>query len=277
MTTNMISQNLNSYENDKLGLVPAEIVGAAMIVRCFTAGWKFTSRTSQGKYPAPRLISSTLGQIEASLNDGNSGSGKSINESCNEVDAVKLPHQETLLNSLSHEKTTEVVKTKVGPRKPKVKVSPRMPYRVYSSSEGINIRVGRTAQDNDALSMDPKYRVDDYWWLHVAGQAGSHVVVCTSTSSFPNVHKDTLVDAALLAVLHSSLCPKSKNGGFPRISATVHYTRCGNISKGVVDVAGLVRLGSGFVGTININTAKYRDRAQRLEGNVQPVNFNDLV
>jgi hypothetical protein len=162
------------------------------------------------------------------------------------------------------------------PKATKVKASTRMPYRVYNSVEGIPIRVGRTALDNDALSMDPKYRVDEYWWLHVAGHAGSHVVVCTGASSFATSYKETLIDAALLAVLNSSIFPKAKTGGSPRVRATVHYTRCSNISKSLKDVAGLVRLGSGYVGQIEINTAKYGDRVERLLRDVKPVNFNDL-
>lgn len=167
---------------------------------------------------------------------------------------------------------------KLSQPKRKQKVMPRMPYRVYNSSEGIVIRVGRTAHDNDLLSMDPLYRVDDYWWLHVAGHPGSHVVVClpgVSAHSLATVHKETLIDAALLAVLNSSVYPKSPSKG--AITATVHYTKCGNISKAPRDVAGLVRLGGGFVGTISINTGRYRERAQRLADNAQPLNYNDLV
>lgn len=35
---------------------------------------------------------------------------------------------------------------------------PRKPYKSYVSSDGIEIRVGRTAKDNDQLSLDPDCR-----------------------------------------------------------------------------------------------------------------------
>ena len=46
-----------------------------------------------------------------------------------------------------------------GPKKVKgKKPEPRMPYFKYMSEEGIEIRVGRGASDNDELSCNPEYR-----------------------------------------------------------------------------------------------------------------------
>jgi hypothetical protein len=46
-----------------------------------------------------------------------------------------------------------------GEKKPKGKPSgPRMPYHVFTSHDKIEIRVGRSAADNDLLSCDPNYR-----------------------------------------------------------------------------------------------------------------------
>ena len=59
--------------------------------------------------------------------------------------------------------------------------TPRLPYRVFTSDGGAEIRVGKTASDNDSLSCDPAHRDGDDWWLHAAGCPGSHVVVRAGT------------------------------------------------------------------------------------------------
>ena len=38
------------------------------------------------------------------------------------------------------------------------KPAPRLPYKTYISADGIEIRVGRGAEDNDELSCNSKYR-----------------------------------------------------------------------------------------------------------------------
>lgn len=76
------------------------------------------------------------------------------------------------------------------PRKPKgplpTQVSPRLPYKAFEGSGGVEIRVGRTAKDNDVLSCDPDYRDADDWWLHAAGCPGSHVIVRSSSLPTPD-------------------------------------------------------------------------------------------
>ena len=43
----------------------------------------------------------------------------------------------------------------------------------YTASGNIPIRVGQSAKENDQLTntSDPKY-----WWMHVSGSPGAHVV-----------------------------------------------------------------------------------------------------
>jgi predicted ribosome quality control (RQC) complex YloA/Tae2 family protein len=71
--------------------------------------------------------------------------------------------------------------------------------KTYTSSDGIKIRVGENAKENDDLTMSsyPKE-----WWLHVDGGPGAHVVICHEENTIP---KETKRDAALLAVHHSKV------------------------------------------------------------------------
>eukprot|EP00959_Pyramimonas_sp_CCMP1952_P433890 9085847-Pyramimonas_sp.AAC.3 len=58
-----------------------------------------------------------------------------------------------------------------GPKKQKQKApAPRQPFLVYTSADGVEIRVGRGSADNDKLSCDPKYRDGADWWMHAAGE-----------------------------------------------------------------------------------------------------------
>ena len=52
-----------------------------------------------------------------------------------------------------------------GTKKPKGKPSkPRKPYFTYTSADGVDIRVGRRAEDNDELSCNPEHRDNADWW-----------------------------------------------------------------------------------------------------------------
>ena len=49
----------------------------------------------------------------------------------------------------------------------------------YTSLDGTIIRVGENAKENDKLTISsaPKY-----WWMHVAGYSGAHVVICNESN-----------------------------------------------------------------------------------------------
>lgn len=83
----------------------------------------------------------------------------------------------------------------------------RLPYRevVYG---GFTIRIGRSAKDNDELTLKHSHKND--LWLHVRDVAGSHVIIRHQPGkTFP---KEVIERAAQLAAWHSkrkneSLCP----------------------------------------------------------------------
>ena len=151
-----------------------------------------------------------------------------------------------------------------GPKKPKGKPSgPRKPYNVYKSAEGIEIRVGRSAADNDELSINPEYRDGPDWWMHVGGYPGSHVVIRTHDDNFPNKYKETVMDAAALSAVFS----KGPQTG----KCAVSLVRCRQVSKPGGAKPGTVRL-NGDIATVIVDTKLEQKRLARLEStkNAEP-------
>ena len=69
--------------------------------------------------------------------------------------------------------------------------------RTYTSVDGITIKVGEDAKENDILTQSS---FPNEWWMHVDGGAGSHVVICCEDNVLP---RETKRDAATLAVYYS--------------------------------------------------------------------------
>jgi predicted ribosome quality control (RQC) complex YloA/Tae2 family protein len=69
--------------------------------------------------------------------------------------------------------------------------------KTYISYDGIQIKVGENAKENDDLTLSSYPRE---WWMHIDGGPGAHVVICHEENTIP---KETKRDAALLAVHHS--------------------------------------------------------------------------
>lgn len=142
-------------------------------------------------------------------------------------------------------------------------VRPRRPYFAYASTPSMDgnnsdnnnetpteIRVGRTSEDNDIVSLDPTNDPNE-WWMHAAGCPGSHVVVKSTAPS-----DSALLDAALLAAKFS----KASQVGRVKVSVV----RCRQVSKPKGAKAGLVRL-SGDVRTMEVRVDENLDRLHALE------------
>ena len=71
--------------------------------------------------------------------------------------------------------------------------------KTFTSYDGITIRVGENAKDNDALTESA---YPNEWWMHVSGHPGSHVVIEYEGDVVP---KETKSDAASLAVHYSKM------------------------------------------------------------------------
>ena len=76
----------------------------------------------------------------------------------------------------------------------------RLPYRCWWTPEGIEIRVGRGAADNDALTF--RHSKGNDVWMHVRGRPGAHVVIRTPGAA-PS--PPLLQIAAQLALVQSGL------------------------------------------------------------------------
>ena len=138
---------------------------------------------------------------------------------------------------------------------PRASSAPRLPYRIFRSESGAEIRVGRAAKDNDALSIDAEHRDPDDWWLHASGCPGSHVVIRACTLPGDLLPREVELDAAVLAANYS----KAALTG----NVAVNLCRARQVSKPFGAKPGLVQL-SGEVKTIKLNWQKERVRLERL-------------
>lgn len=92
--------------------------------------------------------------------------------------------------------------------------------RRFVSPDGWTVLVGRTAADNDVLSIKLAGPAD--FWFHVAGQPGSHVVVLNPDKA-ERLPRETERFAAGLAAGYSS----ARRGG----RVAVHAARGADVSK----------------------------------------------
>ena len=92
--------------------------------------------------------------------------------------------------------------------------------RCFTSPDGFTVLVGKTSQDNDILSLKLARPRD--FWLHVAGESGSHVVV-RNLEGLQRMPRSTSQYAADLAAYYS----KARKGG----RVAVHLAFCGDVSK----------------------------------------------
>ena len=99
--------------------------------------------------------------------------------------------------------------------------------------DGYEILVGRTARDNDRLTLRVAGPRD--LWLHAGGHAGSHVVVRALDGATGDVPKGVIERAAELAAWHS----KARGAGG---KVGVHVCRVGDVGKARGAPAGQVRL-----------------------------------
>lgn len=92
--------------------------------------------------------------------------------------------------------------------------------RRFESPDGMIVLVGKSARDNDLLSV--KLASPRDFWFHVAGESGSHVVV-RNPENLDRLPRATRDFAAGLAAGFS----KARRGG----TVAVHMTRCSEVTK----------------------------------------------
>jgi len=124
----------------------------------------------------------------------------------------------------------------------------RQPYKTYTAARGSELRVGRTARDNDQLTF--RHARGNDLWLHTADAPGSHVVLRLEGNGEPD--PEELIDAATLAVHFSPLSEASK--------ANVHVARVKEVKKPRGAKPGLVTLSGGKT----LHVRMQPERLQRL-------------
>jgi len=92
--------------------------------------------------------------------------------------------------------------------------------RRFTSLDGMEVLVGRTARDNDTLTFQIASQRD--FWLHVAGCPGSHVIV-RNPEGLSTLPRETLRYAAVLAARHS----KARSAG----QVSVHVAQVKDVTK----------------------------------------------
>jgi hypothetical protein len=107
----------------------------------------------------------------------------------------------------------------------------RKPYRVYRTSGGLEVRVGRSSRDNDRLTFG-HCRPDEVW-LHARGVPGSHVILRWPSADAAPPARD-LEEAAVLAAVHS----KARTSGV----VAVDWTRRKHVRKPRGAPPGMVKL-----------------------------------
>ncbi|MEW6071806.1 MAG: NFACT RNA binding domain-containing protein, partial [Planctomycetota bacterium] len=122
--------------------------------------------------------------------------------------------------------------------------APRLPYHRFTGLRGSEIRVGRSARDNDRLSFR-EARGNDLW-LHTSEAPGSHVVLRLEKGRDPD--PEEVLDAAHLAVHFSPLRGAER--------AEVHVARVKELRKPKKAPPGLVSLTGGKVRRIRLEPAR---------------------
>jgi predicted ribosome quality control (RQC) complex YloA/Tae2 family protein len=92
--------------------------------------------------------------------------------------------------------------------------------RRFVSPDGLVVLVGKTAADNDVLTL--KLAAPRDFWMHVAADSGSHVVI-RNPDGYATLPRDTAQFAAALAARYS----KARKGG----RVAVHVAQRADVSK----------------------------------------------
>jgi len=139
-----------------------------------------------------------------------------------------------------------LLEKKQEPPGPAKKPAPRLPYREFRASRGSEVRVGRSARDNDDLTFH--YAKGSDAWLHTADTPGSHVVLVLDKGAEPD--PDELLDAAHLAAHFSPL------KGAHRVR--VHVARRKEVHKPRGAKPGLVQLSGGKILDLRVQPERLR-------------------
>jgi len=110
--------------------------------------------------------------------------------------------------------------------------SKRLPYRSFVGCRGSEIRVGRSARDND--QMNSRFARGNDLWLHTRDAPGSHVILRVSGAMQPD--PEEILDAAHLALHFSPL--KNASSGSIHVAARKQVHKPKGAPPGLVTLSG---------------------------------------
>lgn len=113
-------------------------------------------------------------------------------------------------------------------KKPAKKPVLRLPYKIFTSKDGIPIWVAKSAKDGDQMTL--KHSRGNEWWLHIKDNTGAHVLVKYSQA----IPKETLLDAAHLALHYSKA--KGENKGEVLYTQVKHLKKLKGMKAGQISV-----------------------------------------
>ncbi len=124
--------------------------------------------------------------------------------------------------------------------------SQRLPYRKFIGCRGSEIRVGRSARDND--QMNSRYSRGNDLWLHTRDAPGSHVILRIERGK--QADSEEILDAAHLALYFSPL--KNAGGG------SIHVAPRKQVHKPKGAPPGLVTLSGGKTLELRVEPERLR-------------------
>jgi predicted ribosome quality control (RQC) complex YloA/Tae2 family protein len=160
---------------------------------------------------------------------------------------VAREHEDpTQLDEDSVERGLLDARQEADPRK-KAKPRARLPYRTFEAHDGSEIRVGRSARDNDDLTF--RHARGNDLWLHTADVPGSHVILRAGRNR--EFSDKAILDAAMLAIHFS---PQTNAG-----RASVHLVPQKQVHKPKGAKPGLVTLSGGKRRVVRMDEARVKD------------------
>lgn len=130
------------------------------------------------------------------------------------------------------------------PKPSRAKPPPTLPYRRFTALDGSLILVGRSAADNDKLTL--RHGRSGDLWLHARDVPGSHVLLRPPPGSQPT--SEALLDAATLAAWHS------QSRGEPTIDVT--WTERRHVGKTRGAPAGRVTVSRGRTLSVRVESER---------------------
>lgn len=173
--------------------------------------YKKAKKAKRGEQISTKKVEATKEQIDKLL-----ALDKEIESALQNKEDIEK--HKTLLNKLEQELTSIDTKIQVGSTKMK-SGNKKVPYHHFTT-DGWEFFIGKSDAQNDELSIHFAHPSDI--WLHVAGYAGSHVIIRRPKDK-PYPQPDILKKAAALAIWFS----KAKHTSF----CEVHYTEARFVRK----------------------------------------------